>query len=371
MDPRPASGEALKDLAYRLSTRLPLASVQRYILALIFYSTPRKLANLLRCEIAKRRRHVEATAYPFVLAFDTANSCNLRCPYCLTGQGRIAARGRELNLDLLDQLLDEVSPYLLLGNLGNWGEPLLSPNVAEAVRRLHSRRIFTTISSNMSFQHDDRLKAVCDAGLDYLIVSADGATQPVYEQYRRRGRLDQVIRNIALVLDHRRSSGKSTPIVEWQFVRFRHNACEVEIARRLAADLGVDTFRMVPGVAPAEDEVPSDEPFQPRARDTYCEQLWHTVILNVDGGVAPCCYLHGKQEDFGRIQDRSLADIRQGARYREGRTLFSRSPDAAQRVERGHPCLTCEVFTHRTLAPDPKAIIGRRFIGDRIGPLTS
>jgi organic radical activating enzyme len=361
----------VKALVYGLSLRLPIAPIRRYLLAMLFYGTVAKVANIVRCEVAKWRRDTDTSAMPFVLALDSVNTCNLRCPYCLTGKGLHARRHAQMDLTVLDTLLDEVGDALLLGNIGNWGEPLLSERVVDVIGRLHARRIFTTVSSNMSFRETGRLERACDAGLDYLIVSADGASQPVYELYRRKGKLDLVLSNVARVLEHRRAANRATPIVEWQFLRFAHNRHEVEVARTIARRLGVDVFRVVSGVAPPGEEIVEKAAFQPRARDRYCEQLWHVVIVNVDGGVAPCCYLHAKAEDFGQLGEQSLAAIRAGERYRAGRALFARGVPATV-APPDHPCLTCDVYLNgrptaaAKVAPDDR-IISRRFAGDRIG----
>src|SRR6185503_4757530 len=120
------------------------------------------------------------------------------------------------------------------------------------------------------------------------------------------GRYDVVLDNLREVLAHKKARGRATPIVEWQFVRFRHNDHETRLARRRAKEMGVDVFRAIRGVAPEDEDVGGRALFQPRARDAFCGQLWHVVALNVDGGVAPCCYLYKKEEDFGSIADETL-----------------------------------------------------------------
>lgn len=254
----------------------------------------------------------------------------------------------------------------MLGNIGNWGEPFLGRQIDTIVQRLHDRGIFTTVSSNLSLECADKLKAVCDAGLDYLIVSIDGASQEVYSQYRRNGRLAMVLENVKRLLEYRAATGRVTPIVEWQFLGFRHNAHEIEVARSIAKGVGFDVFRVITGVARPNEEMTTPHRSDTRARDRYCKQLWHNVVLAVDGRIAPCCYLHSREEDFGSIHELSLAEIRRSSRYVEGRSLFGKETNCSP--SKDHPCLRCEVYTRKMdwNAESPEGVIGRRFAGDRL-----
>ena len=58
-------------------------------------------------------------------------------------------------------------------------------------------------------------EAVVRSGLDTMIVSLDGVTQDVYEQYRVAGRLDRVLDNLRLLVETKRRLGVETPYLEW------------------------------------------------------------------------------------------------------------------------------------------------------------
>lgn len=210
------------------------------------YLTAKKFANLLLCEAEKFRRSARVRSFPYVATLDVTNLCNLRCPYCPTGAKRDAGRlQRTMPLSLIDQLLDEIGSYLISVNLFNWGEPFVNPHIAEIVERIHARGIFTQISSNLSVSRQSALLDACRAGLDYLIISTSGATQSIYEQYHRHGRLGVLLDNIRAVVELKRKYRQRTPIVELKYLMFRHNAHEVEAARDQARELGVDVFRVI------------------------------------------------------------------------------------------------------------------------------
>src|ERR1700678_3207405 len=61
-----------------------------------------------------------------------------------------------------------------------------------------------------------------------------------YQVYRRRGKFDLVCENMRSMLDTKRRLGSRSPLVTWQFLIFRFNEHEVEKARTLEAEIGVD-----------------------------------------------------------------------------------------------------------------------------------
>ena len=61
------------------------------------------------------------------------------------------------------------------------------------VKYASDRKIFTSTSTNAHFIDDKVAEEIIHSGLDRLIISMDGTTQEVYEQYRVDGHLDKVL----------------------------------------------------------------------------------------------------------------------------------------------------------------------------------
>src|SRR5262245_31495089 len=211
--------------------------------ALLQCSTPRKLFNLVLCQIEKRTKPLRPLSRPYQANIDLSNACSLRCPYCPTGVREFGRKPGFVDMRHVQTLMDSVGRYLYVAYLFSWGEPLMHPKVAEIVALVRSHRVLTDISTHFNLRNTALLDAVCDAGLDHLKLSIDGATQAVYEKYRVRGRLELVLENIRHVVAYKRARGRRTPSIEWQFLIFDHNRHEVEAACKLAGKLGVDVFR--------------------------------------------------------------------------------------------------------------------------------
>lgn len=332
----------------------------------IRYLTSRKLVNLLRCELEKRKRVAEVRSFPYVAVLDVTNLCNLRCPYCPTGSRRNAGRGvRTMDLSAVDRLLEEFGDSLISVNLFNWGEPLLHPQLATIVSRIHDRRVFTQISSNLSGDYKAALEDICRAGLDYLVVSTSGASQEVHELYHRNGRLALVADNIRAIADFKHTHRRRTPVVEWKFLMFKHNAHEVDAARALAKQSGADLFRAVRGGGEESALVDAQQAPSAVIPTRFCHQLWHMIVLNSDGGIAPCCYLYFKEDDFADISPAPLAEMRNNPRYITARRLFDPAAVTSLPRDLQHPCLKCEMVhgaphLREYLAANPHAALRAR-----------
>ena len=358
-----------------MSNRLRAASgptgsvTQKHWLALRRYSTPRKLFNMALCEVEKRLRVARPRSMPYAATIDVTNACNLRCPGCPTGVGIQGRPKTLLSAEHLRRFLDEMSPYLLIANLYNWGETLLHREAGSIVAAFHDADIFTSISSNMIVKFE-AIESVCDAGLDHLIISADGATRASYPIYRVGGDFDLLVENIKKTVELRRRRGRKTPIIEWQVLAFRHLEHELEQARALAAELGVDWFNVKSPTAPPAMRVQGleEKTDKNRATDGNCGLLWHSVTLQSDGGIGPCCYLYEKADDFGHIDSSTVREARLAPRYVGARELFDPSSVARLDPSQDHPCLRCPIVHHQPhlrefLAASPHAFVEENFMG--------
>ncbi len=203
----------------------------------------RRYLNAKRALQAMEEGKAEITTLPTYLTIDPFSACNLRCPLCPTGNGTNTLRKGTLQLDVFKHIIDEIGTYLYNIDLFNWGEPLLNKDIYDMISYAHERHILTSISSNFHFFDEAAAERMISSGLDYLILSIDGATPKTYKKYRVRGKFKRVVENVRILTETRKRLGKKTPYIFWQFLVFRHNEHEIEAARELALELGVDEFK--------------------------------------------------------------------------------------------------------------------------------
>ena len=102
--------------------------------------------------------------------------------------------------------------------------------------------IYIYTSTNGLALNEDQARRLVHSGIDEVTFSIDGATQESYVKYRQRGRFDVAIANLRAMADEKRRSGREAPFLNWRYILFIWNDsdAEMDIARRLAADIGVD-----------------------------------------------------------------------------------------------------------------------------------
>ena len=108
------------------------------------------------------------------------------------------------------------------------------------IRLTSDRRIQTLVSSNLSIEQEHLGEEIVASGLRRLIVSLDGASQGTYQKYRQGGNIELVFNNIQQIILAKKLSGQKSPIIEWQYLVFKHNEHEIPLAYKMARELGVD-----------------------------------------------------------------------------------------------------------------------------------
>ncbi len=291
----------------------------------------RRFENRRTLDEEVRLESIALRSQPTTLILEPATACNLKCPFCPTGGGYSGLAKEQLTpenfqtiADRFDvELLDEVLLY-------NWGEPFLNRHLPEYIEFFSKHNVHTEISVNLSTKdYDDAFnERIVASGIGRIIVSIDGATQASYEKYRVGGNLARVLKNMTGLADAKARLGLDQPQILYKMLLHRYNEHEVDDARRLAAECGVefllddkfwcpDEHRAEWNATAVEDR-PEHEPMMALGESsegvmsTFCRQLWDTVVVNANGDVLPCCLIYKSEQAVGNLLTESLDSIRNG-----------------------------------------------------------
>jgi len=281
-------------------------------------------------------------SYPYELCVDVTNKCNLHCPYCPTGRGE-HGRGRgSISYDLFAAILDELGPYAYRLELFNWGEPFFNRDLPRLIAHASRQRVATIISSNLSFpMTPDYVRSVITAGLTHLTAAVDGADQSSYEVYRRGGNFDLVMQNLRMFVEAKRALGMHTPHICWQYLVFAHNEGQIEEARRLTTELGLDAFSLMGGLY-------DDPSWAPRGNYDFnylqihpnrCTFLWNKAVFHWDGGFASCCMGFEQHDDFDSFRPGQFRRMWNNDKFIAARRIWT---DKSSPLPQGHFCVGCE-----------------------------
>ena len=111
----------------------------------------------------------EIKGMPLSLGAELTNNCNLNCPQCSSGSGRMMRKRGFMDIDLFKRVMNELKPYLYNLNLYFQGEPMLHPlffSFADNCGNTNS-----VISTNGHYLSEENSKMLVRSGINKLIVS--------------------------------------------------------------------------------------------------------------------------------------------------------------------------------------------------------
>lgn len=223
------------------------------------------------------------------------------------------------------------------------GEPYLNPSFLDLVKYASSKGIYTATSTNAHYLNDANAKRTIESGLDRLIISIDGTTQEVYEQYRIGGKLEKVLEGARNIIKWKKELKSSTPHVIFQFLVVKPNEHQIPELIKLAEEIGADEVGLktaqVYDYEHGNALIPENSKYSryyKKADGTYgiknqllnhCWKMWHSCVITWDGAVVPCCF--DKDADFkmGNLQQDSFEKVWSSDSYHSFRSSVLRSRD--------------------------------------------
>lgn len=291
--------------------------------------TPRRVWNAVKVVssyyISRLRKTPVQWGLPVSVAFEPTTSCNLRCPECPSGLRAFTRPTGMLQKnffrDTVDELYKDIS-YLIFYFQG---EPYLNPEFLDMVQYAHEKRVYTATSTNAHYLTDANAKRTVESGLDRLIISIDGTTQEVYEQYRVGGKLDKVLEGARNMVKWKKELKSKTPFIIFQFLVVKPNEHQIEDVKRLGKEIGVDQVRFKTAqVYDFENDpnqlIPDNQKFSRYKKDAdgnvkykgklgnHCWRLSHAPVITWDGLVVPCCFDKDATHQLGDLKRQSFRE---------------------------------------------------------------
>ena len=317
----------------------------------------RKLFNFILIEIQKANREETVSGYPYWLTIDPTNFCNLSCPFCPTGQNRGSREKGILSFERFKEVIKELGPYLIHIDFCNWGEPFLNKDIHKMISLAKEYNVDTKIDSNFNHLTEEMAEQIILAGLDKIIASIDGITQETYSKYRVGGDFERAMSNLKMLVKKKKDLGRSNPYISWQFLVFRHNEHEIEGARKIAKEIGVDHLGVTKAFIGDKDWFPLSEEHSlyrigeadtPAGRTdgyfkkpikNFCNWLWEAIVINPNGSVSPCCSVEDEIHDFGNIFRAPFKEIWNNEKYCSARRFIHNKQSVSDRGK--NICMDC------------------------------
>lgn len=255
---------------------------------------------------------------------ELTSRCNLRCNMC--PHPSLKRPQADMEWDLYTHIIDEIA------GLGAWyvglnrfGESLLYPRLAEAIRYAKSRGIERVLLiTNGTLVTPEKTAELLESGLDSISFSLDTLDKVEYEANRRGAQLERTMANVDQFIEERARRGLTKPEICINSVMVHE---QMDRIRELFGTYyeRVDRIIMKPiaqyGVGQDLDQVEH----APRRNLRPCIQPWERMNFFQDGKVNICCGDVEGELIVGDVRETSVRDLwLRVPRVREIRRLHHR-----------------------------------------------
>ena len=278
---------------------------------------------------------------PISLSIEPTTACNLGCPECPSGLKMFSRPTGNLDPKLFEKIIDQVHQKLIYLTFYFQGEPFINKQFLKMVKYASDKKIFTSTSTNAHFIDKKVAEEIIESGLDQLIISMDGTTQEVYEQYRVHGELDKVLQGTENIIAAKKRLNSSTPKVIFQFLVVKHNEHQIDDLHHLANKMGVDEVALktaqIYDYKNGSPLLPTDQKYSRyklNANGEYeiksklhnhCWRLWHSAVITWDGDIVPCCFDKDAKYQMGTLEKHTFQDIWHNDTYKGFRNSIIQS----------------------------------------------
>lgn len=262
---------------------------------------------------------------PMHVSIEPTTACNLACPECPSGLKRFTRATGKLDLEAHRTWLEQIRGSVFYTTYYFQGEPFLHPQFLSLIQLAHSFRMFTATSTNAHFIDAQKAYEIVDSGLDQLIISVDGISQEVYEQYRVQGTLEKVWQATEYLVAAKKARKRHTPRLIFQCLAVKPNEHEIPLLFERAKTFGVDEVRIKSAQLydyenghPLMPDNPNYSRYVKKANGKYvlknpggnsCWRMWSGSVITWDGKIVPCCFDKDAQNALGALSEGSFRTI--------------------------------------------------------------
>lgn len=274
--------------------------------------------------------------YPTTLSIEPTTSCNLRCPECPSGLRSFSRPTGMLSEELYLKVIQETKGYLTYLHLYFQGEPFLHPQFTELIALANKEGIYTSTSTNAHYLNKKNVDKTLKSGLKQLIVSMDGITQAVYEDYRVGGKLSKVQTGLRQLLQERKERRMLYPRVILQFLVTGKNEHQIPTLKQWAKTIGVDELQLkttqIYDYENGSELIPTNTDYSRYIPDgqgkwklkkeieNKCWRMWQGAVITWDGRLVPCCFDKDGSHVMGKVAIEPIKSIWKNKKYTAFRT---------------------------------------------------
>lgn len=334
-----------------------------------------KYLNLRRSLGDKLKGRSRLKALPLNIHFEINDQCNLSCFMCPRNCEMIPKDTGWFDPAIIEQISGSFRYAHYIGLAGN-GEPFLHPQLYDILKIIRRYGSVPSIVTNGTLLTEEWIRRLIGLGPSILTISFDGGTKDTFEAIRTGARFDRIIDSLRLLSRLKQENKTPFPVLNFLVCIMKENRDELLCIMDWARELGAPkvSFQSIfPFTERAKQSMISDlgeiekiiapvieygrknkievafsplsfgiyKRFQhknkalPPGSPLFCENIWQTLHVGVNGDVRFCCFWLG--DPIGNLKDRSIRELWNHAEFQKLRAQVFRG-------EIPENCLNCHIL---------------------------
>ena len=299
---------------------------------------------------------------PILLCIEPTNICDQKCTICETGLGILGREKKFLSFDQFKEIIDQFDNNLEIIYFYFMGEPFLNKDSYRMIQYAANRGIWVSSCTNGNQIDPNEL---INSGIGEINFQISGMTQEIHEIYRRGGNLKKVFATVEESLRIRNQifgRNKKRPKINLGFILMKHNEHQVDEFIHYCKITGVDNYNII-GTCLREysqgGQLPTDTSYWiydeiafekglliPKYRsNNYCEWVYFTTTILVNGDVVPCCRDPCGKHILGNVFNKKFFAIWNNRNYQDLRNIVTKNSNQFEL------CRLCAGYTAPILHP--------------------
>jgi radical SAM protein with 4Fe4S-binding SPASM domain len=271
---------------------------------------------------------------PPALSIEPTSICNLKCPECPSGSGKLTRKSGVMTFKQFQTITDQVYKDTFYFQLFFQGEPFLHKDIYRMFDYAREKQIYTSVSTNGQLLNEDQINNIILHPPDKIIFSVDGIDEKSYQNYRVGGTFSKVDQALRTLVQKRKDSGSKLPFIEFQLIVMKQNEHLLKEVVKYAKQQGADKIalktmqvydydgavKFLPVNPGFSRYLIKNNNFYPRHKlRNRCFALYKTSVITWDGRIVPCCFDKNADYSPGSLNGKSIEDIWYSKEYQDFR----------------------------------------------------
>jgi len=283
--------------------------------------------------------------FPPYVTFELVNKCNFKCVMCPVTYTE--GSRKELDFELFKKAIDEISQYGSAIRFIGYDEPLLYPQIKEAIKYVKEKKLLLHITTNASLLNNNNLyKTFVEEGVDSVIISMQGLSKEEYCSMRQLSdkTYSEVISNIKKLYDYRVTNKPYIKITSTITQRDSHSDAKefAKIHLDYVDEVQITGWTHFVAIKEQYGQENIMNEMQVKAptfkAHTPCYVPNYEMIIKSDGNIMPCCNTTTSSLLIGKTGENSLMEA-----WDSKKALSIRKDTNSSDLSKHEDCNHCQI----------------------------